>query len=217
MSGFSSNLNSALNRLVNRSLERVAKSGALALRSILNESGFSKSEHLKNYEIFVHISGRYITYEIILDIDSVEFEEENKEELVNKQNKAIEEVINKNNTKSYKITSRGVQKRSDARTPARDARTPARDARTTSSDRLIMKEVRNSLPRSMEISKSGKLSLSFSRSLREVEREGKTEMGFPDGKFGGIVKKFMDRLKKIILEEWSQEFSKVLESDAKNM
>lgn len=231
MSNWSSALNSAFNRMISNSIERIAKAGLVALRKVVNDAGFSRSEYLKNYELFVHIDGNLIIYEIVLDLEAIETEDEVSMEILEDQNKIIEEKLNKASTKSYRMTMRGVQGLTDARSPAldrrspaTDARTPATDARTTATDRLFKKELLNAAPRSAGIGRGGKLRLSFSRSIREVERQRKNEqtqkvenvqeIRMPDGKFEGIVKEFIDELNKIIANEWADEFLKIVKNYA---
>ena len=207
MDDIATTLTAALERAADRVVDGIAKDGLKILKSVLDSSGFSKSEYLKNYEVLAHVSGREVTFEILLDIEAVEPENEDTRKSMEEQLERVQEKA----SRTYRLTSRGVQRMGkDARTPARDARTPARDARTTAADRLVEHEIALHAPRSARITRTGKLAVALKRSVRTVE--GKTE--FPEGDFQGIIGKFMDEIKSTIVDRFIPELGDIIQRHA---
>lgn len=190
-------IDAAMKRAARNIIREIAKKGIVALKNILDRSGFAKSEYLDDYEVFAHIRGDEITFEIIVDFDALQFEDDATK-------KALEENAQQlqNSERTYGVRSnraytyvRDVRKPAiDKRKPARDARQPARDARKTSHDRLVGHEIALHAPRSARMTRQGKLSVTLRRSVRETQQK----IQIPDGEFDGIIKEVMDKLSTII-------------------
>ena len=193
-------LKAVMDRAVVSIVDGVASDGLVALKSVLDSSGFPKSEYLKNYDVLAHVSGTEIVFEILLDVEAVEPEDEEARKAMEEQAEQVEEK----SSRTYRMTSRGVQR------VQRDARRPARDARKTAVDRLFEHEVALHAPRSARITRSGKLAVTLKRSIRTV----KEETVFPEGKFQGIIGKFMDEIKSVISDRFLPELSDIVRRHA---
>ncbi len=194
-----------MDRAVERIVDGVASDGLKVLKSVLDSAGFPKSEYLKNYEVFAHVSGTDITFEILLDVEAIEPEDEITRRAMEDQ---MEQVQQKS-SKTFRMTSRGVQRLESVR-PARDARRPARDARKTAGHRLMEHEIALRAPRSARITRTGKLAVALKRSLRTTEKEVK----FPEGKFQGIIGKFIDEIGSVIADRFLPELRDIIERHA---
>jgi hypothetical protein len=204
--------NTALDRALDRIIDDIAIEGVKALQVILDDAGFSKSPYLKNYEIYANVMGQEIVFEILLDMDSVEYKkdlEEKQEEVRKKKEKKLEDLA----ARTYGLTrqSRRVTRiyhATDMRRPARDARKGARDARKGAAYRLARHEMINKRPRSAHITRQGKLSIEMKRSVRETE----TKIHLPQGDFEGVIKDIITKLKKIILDKFLPELSDAIQA-----
>jgi hypothetical protein len=199
-------LTAAMNRAVDQVVDGIASDGLKVLKSVLDSSGFSKSEYLKNYEIFAHVSGQEVTFEILLDVEAVEPEDEITREAMNEQLERAQEKA----SRTYRMSSRGVQRVEDARRPARDARRPARDARKTAQDRLIEHEIALRAPRSARITRTGKLAVALKRSVRSM----KEKTVFPEADFQGIIGKFMKEIESTIADRFIPELGDIIQRHA---
>lgn len=201
-----------LNAMVRRAFEAVvddiAKDGLVVLRRVLNGAGFSGSEHLRDYEVFAHISGDTVSFEIVLDIEAVVPEDEVTRRAIEEQREKAEE-IEKQADKSFHLfrKTQRVGRLRDARKPARDARKPARDARKNASDRLVEHELARLAPRSARVTRTGKLSVALRRSVRETE----DKIEFPKDKFQGILGTFMEEIKNVVYDKFAPELRKIVE------
>lgn len=224
MDNFTTSLAAIMSRAVEQAVDAVARDGLVVLRDLLEQEGFSRSEFLKDYDVFAHVSGGTIMFEIVLDFEALEpGDAEAKAALEEETQQALAEA-----SKTYGLSLRTPRRligQRDARRPAsdarRDARRPARDARKTSQDRLFGHEVANHAPRRVIIPKGigaprdaavtseGKLSVVFQRSVRS------TENGFqmPQGKFDGIVGKFLDRLRSVIADKFTPALAEILSQE----
>lgn len=204
-------LNALVRRAVENVIDDIAKEGLMALRQILDKAGFPKSEYLRDYDVYAHVTGNEITFEIVLDVEAVVPEDEITKKALEEQQKQAEE-LEKRAARSYKLSRktmrvgrlRGLRNKNR---PARDARKPARDARKTAQDRLVEHELARLAPRSARVTRTGKLSVALKRSIRETEKEVK----FPEDKFQGILGTFMDRLKDIVSEKFAPELQQIVE------
>lgn len=197
-------LTAAMDRAVDRVIDGIATDGLKALKSVLDSAGFPKSEYLKNYEVFAHVSGTEVTFEILLDVEAVELEDEEDEEAGKAMKKQLEKIQRKA-SRTYRMTSRGVQR-------LEDIRRPVRDARKTAADRLAGHEMALYAPRSARITRTGKLAVALKRSIRTIKE--KEEVRFPEGKFQGIIGKFMDEIKFVIAENFLPELSDIIQRHA---
>ena len=185
-------------------VDDIARDGLRALRRVLDEAGFSKSEHLRNYEVYAHVTGGEITFEIVLDVEAVVPEDEVTRQAIEEQRRRAEE-LQERAARTYKLSRKTM--RVGRLRGLRDARRPARDARKTAQDRLVEHELARLAPRSARVTRTGKLSVALRRSVRETEREVK----FPEDKFQGILGTFMDRLRDVVFERFAPELQEIVE------
>jgi hypothetical protein len=211
MADIATNMMTAMNRAMVAIMDDIAKEGLEILKSILDSSGFAKSEYLKNYEVYAHATDTEILYEIVLDFEAVEaVDPAAKEALEESSPLEVSE-----SARTYGVSSTaGPQRiigrrdaRRDARRPARDARRPARDARRTSKGRNILRAAALRAPRSLDVTKKGKLAVTLRKSTTEDE-EGTVR--FPKGQFQGIVGAFVEQLSSAVAAEFAPQFQAVL-------
>lgn len=220
MADFATSLNAMLLRAVESVVDLVAVDGVVALRKVLDESGFAKSEYLRDYEVYAHVQGQVVTFEILITAEAVDMQDPATKEAVDQN--AEEDTDREPGTRTYGMTptrrpGRLVGRydaRRDARTPARDARRdvrqPARTVKSalkTAQIRLIEHEMALVAPRSMKVNRQGKVSLRMSRSVEETP-EGQVRM--PQGEFQGVIGKFVESLKDIIANRFAPELEKIL-------
>jgi hypothetical protein len=213
MADISTTLNTALKRATHSIIDDIAIEGLKLLHRVLEDSGFSRSEYLKNYEIYSNVFLDEIEFEIVLDIEAVISEDEMAQEALEQQQEEVEKLEKESQRYKFsRVTGRVYQMKDiripakDARTSAKDARTPAKDARTTAYDRLVKHEIALRAPRSARVSRTGKLSVALRRSVRETEKK----VEFPKDKFEGIIGDFMTRLEQLIAEVFVPEFNYLL-------
>ena len=218
MTDIATSLETALGRIITGVADDIAMLGLKALRSNLDEAGFRKMENLKDYDVFSHVSGDMILFEIVLDVEGLEALPEDKLDQASQNAEILESEIDNLVFRTYGLTKGGDVARvsrmkdarsglTDAKRPSRDARRPARDARRPagkgSLDREAEHRVAKAAPRSlagmkgMRVTKEGKLSLSFERSVTSGP-QGETKL--PSTQFGGVLQDFMDKLKKVITD-----------------
>ena len=208
-------LSTILDRYVDSIISTVASEGLVLLKRVLDEAGFGNSEHLKNYEVFAHVTGHEVAFEIVLDFEAVVAEDAATNEALLEPPEDMEGEFEPEATYTLgpsgpmRLASRSSGKR-DARRPARDARRPARDARTTARDRLVAKEVANITPRSARVTKDGRLSVALKRSTRTVDGE----MVMPRGEFQGIIGEFMTKLKNLVTQKFSPALTDIIARNA---
>lgn len=196
----STTLTAYLDRVVANMVHGVAKDGLALLKRILDQAGFAKSPYLKDYEVYAHVLGDVVSFEILLDIESVVPADALTQAAMDaSQDEADQTDVAA--SASYGIGPNGPQRivgktnaLRDARRPARDMRRPARDVREGSLDRLVKKEIANVSPRSASVDRDGRLSVALKRSTRAVGEE--TVM--PQGEFQGIIGKFLSELTSVI-------------------
>lgn len=205
-------LTAMLDRLVDDIVDTIAKQGLALLKKILDEAGFQKSPYLKDYEVYAHVTGNVITFEILLDVEAVVPADEVTKKAIQdsaEQAAAAEQIADS----SYAMGPSGPQRivgphnaKRDARRPARDMRKPARDARTTSVDRLIMKEVANVSPRSAKVTRDGRLSVALKRAATVVGEE----IVMPQNEFQGIIGKFISEISTLVSSSFAPGLSDII-------
>lgn len=198
---YTTSLVAELDRAADRVRDGIAKDGLIAFKNILDSSGFNKSEHLKNYELYVHVSDEEMTFEILLDIEAVQIDNADDQ-------KSMNSTIRKK-VKTYALDkSNNVQKRGfkDVRKPAKDARKTGHDGRKTSINRSVEHEFMRFVPNGMELDRDGKLAVSFQKSMKK--RSGGFQ--YPKGKFDGIINEFLKKLETIIVEQFGPEIEKII-------
>lgn len=210
-----------MSRAVSSVLDEIAKEGLVALRDLLTKEGFTKSEFLKDFDVYAHVLDEEITFEIVLSFDSVvPGDDEAKKAMQQQASAALDEAA-----RTYGLSLRSPRRvigQRDARRPAadgrHDARRPARDVRKTSKDRLVGHEVSNhaprnvivpkdGMPRSATVNSEGKLSVIFQRSLRESGSGLKASKG----KFDGMVGRFVSKLQDVIAEKFAPALARMIE------
>lgn len=202
----------------------IARDGLIALKKVLDEAGFVKSSYLKDYDVLAHVTKDEIVYEILLKLESVDIDPKVLEEAAKKATDSWEDA----SERVYQIVSRGgfnrVARMKDNRRPIpsalnRPRRTKSnlkqwgsqgyvRSAFKGSDQRKTDHKLALSAPRDMNINREGRLSVQFARQTRTTKSG---EMHFPQGKFQGIVKKFMDELRKVVLSQFAPELEKIMQ------
>lgn len=229
MLDIATSITTALNRAIVGISDDVAKLGLQALKESLDDAGFQKMDLLKNYEVYSHVSGNTILFEIVLDVGAVEDLPEETLNSALQSAEILESEIDNLVMRSYGISAGGdvfrLSRMRDVRIPSRDARSPARDARRPARDarrpagrgaeaRKIDHAVAKVAPRSLagmrgiRVTKEGKISLAFEKTVSKTE-EG--EIKYPEGKFDGVMKDFMDRLQQVVLKSFAPELKRILE------
>jgi len=205
-------LTAYLDRLVDEMVDAIAKDGLVLLKRVLDQAGFAKSPYLKDYQVFAHVIGDVVSFEILLDVEAVvPADEVTRQAMEDSADAGDEQEAVASST--YAMGPNGPQRlvgktnaMRDARTPARDARRPARDARKTSRDRLIEKEVANITPRSARVDRDGRLSVA----LRRSARTNGEEIVMPQGEFQGIIGTFLREISSIISAKFSPGLSEII-------
>jgi hypothetical protein len=209
MTDISTGLELALQRATDGLIDEIAQDGLEVLKNVVDSSGFARSPYLKNYQVLAHVDGGKILFEIIVDISALNQKEQQvREMLESAQPGAVSEAA-----RTYGIGKHGAQRvigQRDARQPIRDARRdarkPSRDARKTSGQRLLGHEMALHAPRSMNVTREGKLSVMFSRSLRET----KTEIHYPKGQFQGLLARFINEFTQVVAKKFAPALEEVL-------
>lgn len=207
----STSLTASMQRAVDGLIDTIAKQGLVELRKILEKHGFSKSEYLKDYDVFAHVVGGWITFEIRLDVEAVVPEDEAAQQAMDDVSQQVA-AASEGATRTYTVSKPSLQVRQmkDVRRPARDARRPAKDIRKTAQDRLVEHELARLAPRSARVTKTGQLSVALQRAVRSSEKK----VVFPQDKFQGILKDFLVSLQKILLDEFVPELVDIIDEYA---
>ena len=190
-------------------LHDIAKEGVVALKRTLDIAGFARSEYLKDYEVYSHIRGDSVIFEVLVDFDAIQAEDDFTREALEKQQeelKAVEKTYGVKSNKAYTRVRDARTPAKDARKPAKDARQPAKDARVGAKQRLLGHEIAMHMPRSARITRQGKLSVTLRRSMRETEEE----VRMPQGHFEGIMKTVMDKLSSILFQNFLPELQEII-------
>lgn len=216
MPSLATSLTTVLDRIVDDLVDVIAKDGLVALKRVLDEAGFGDSPYLKDYEVYAHVYGDTVAFEIVLDFDSVVSDDEAARRVLDEAaRRADEESDNADEDQpsaTYGMGPSGPRRvtptnaKRDARRPARNARRPARDARKNAVDRLVEKEVANITPRSARVTRDGRLSVALQRSTKRVN----DELVLPQGEFQGIIGKFMKELSSVIGATFASELSQII-------
>lgn len=222
---FATSLTTALERAMDLILEDIAKDGLKILVSLLEEAGFSKSPYLQDYQVYSHIRGDEIWYEIVLDIQSLDMTDDQVQKLTDQSDQTPDEAepdatftIPTPAARVYAGARRilGIPKKvrdarkapnkyHDARVPATDAR---RDARKNATDRRIDRDVRVPAPRKFRVNPDGKLIIALKK---EIEQRENDEIRLPSDDFEGILGKFLDQLTTLIADKFTPELERIIE------
>lgn len=213
MAGLTTTLHAAAMRVVDQVIDKVAADGLSMLKTVLDDAGFNKSDHLKNYEIYSYVTGKTVTFEITIDSDAVVAADPKTKEMLNKQATEKAKSLAEQASRVYAMSGTGpvrimFDKRDDARKPVNDARVPARDARKRS-----MGTEKNSVermtvtPRGMKMTREGRLSITIQRAM-EHDARGYT---MPDGPAQGILGDYVKRMKDVISSDFGPELEKMVQ------
>lgn len=206
-------LYAAIQRAADSITDVIAKEGLSALKRTLDKAKFSKSEYLKDYEVFAHVSGKEIEFEIVLNIEAVEPADEETRRAMEEEKATKEDEMKRDLARTYGWHMRGPRRLRDKRRPASDARQSLRDARQrvgdirkTSRHRLLEHEMALKNPRSAEVTPEGKLSVSLRRTMRESEGE----VRMPQGQFQGVMNQFMKELYEVVANNFGTELRDII-------
>lgn len=215
-------LTTALLRAVDNVVDAIALDGVSVLKRVLDENGFAQNEMLRDYEVYAHVSGREITFEILVPADAFDTEDAQTREAVERARQQAEEAAHTPGVRTYgfqptsrpgRLTGRRDARR-DARKTVHDARSDARrppktlvSRKKTAQARLIEHEIALHAPRSVQVNRDGKLSLRMSRMVEDTPEGG---VRMPKGQFQGVIGQFMEKLGSVIAEQFSAELQKVL-------
>jgi hypothetical protein len=213
MADITTTLNAALQRAVNNVADNIAKEGIQAFKNTLDESGLSDSPELKDYEVQAHVSGDEVTFELIVNSESVIPVDDNARQALEGMQQQIQ-ILKAIASRTYGMSKRGgVQRligrrdgRRDARTPTKEATKPTKSTLKTSSDRAVDHEAMAKSPRSMSV-EANKLIISFRRSTKQTMKD---KFVMPRKEFEGIPDVFLQKLKTIIAKRLNPELDKIL-------
>ena len=215
-------LNASMLRIVDAVIDAIAVDGVTALKHVLDDAGFSKSEALKDYEVYAHVSGRTITFEILVPKDAFDTNDADTKDALSKARDDSEDADHDPGVRTYgfqptskpgRLTGRRDARR-DARKSVwdgrRDARKPPKTLNSrakTAQTRLIEHEAALHSPRSMKVSREGKVSLKMTKIVEDTPEGG---VRMPKGKFQGVIGKFMESLEKVMVENFVPELEELL-------
>jgi len=194
----STTLHAAIQRAVGDLTEKMATEGLTALKQALDDAGVS--EKLKQCEVFSHVAGDSVIFEIVVDSNKVMATDPKTMAAIREESSKLRQEMMKRVTKSFEMGQDGPRRvvrdarksQSDARVSTRDARSSARDARHPALNARkgpsINRVIEN--PHGMDLTQDGKLSVTLERSTVT----GKSGIKFPKNQFQGIMGDFMNRL-----------------------
>jgi hypothetical protein len=213
-------LNASMLRIVDAVIDAIAVDGVTALKRVLDDAGFSKSEALKDYEVYAHVSGHTITFEILVPKDAFDTKDADTKDALNKADS--EEPAHDPGVRTYgfqptskpgRLTGRRDARR-DARKSVwdgrRDARKPPKTLTSrakTAQTRLMEHEAALHSPRSMKVNREGMVSLKMTKTVEDTPEGG---VRMPKGKFQGVIGKFMESLEKVMVENFVPELEELL-------
>ena len=223
MTDITTSLTAQLQRAVEAVADTIAKDGLMALKRVLDGAGFAKSPYLKDYQTYAHVTADGIVFEILLNLEAVDIDKKVLQEAAQKATEAFENA----SERTYQVISRGgfnrVARMKDNRRSIPNAlnrpkRTKSnlkqwgdqgyvRNRFKDSGQRKTDHKLALSAPRDMNINREGRLSVSFQRQTKTTKSG---EIHFPQGKFQGLVKKFMDELKQVVLSSFIPELEKIM-------
>jgi hypothetical protein len=222
MADIATTLQTALLRAVDNVVDVIALDGVAALKRVLDQNGFAENESLRDYEVYAHVSGREITFEILVPAEAFDTEDAQTREAVEQARQQAEEAIHTPGVRTYgfqptsrpgRLTGRRDARR-DARQTVHDARRDARkppktlvSRKKTAQARLVEHQIALHAPRSVQVNREGKLSLRMSRMVEDTPEGG---VRMPKGQFQGVIGQFMEKLGTVIAEQFSSELQKLL-------
>lgn len=214
MTDYSTSLAAMARQAMDSVIDSIATDGLVALKRILDESGFAQSDELNGYSVAAHVLDDVIEFEILVPVDAVEKTPEVEEEIrkaAEDAQKAAEDQIRKAMARTYTL-DQGRPVRLGARDARKqvnhvhDARKHAKDARLTSKGRLLRHEIALHAPRSMSINRAGKLSMRFQRAVRETSRG----FEYPKRGFDGIMEKLTAKIREVVAKSFVPELELII-------
>jgi hypothetical protein len=218
MSNLETGIAALAQRAVDSVIEEIAKDGVKVLRQVLEDEGFSHNEYLKDYEVFAHVSpNNEIWYEIVCDMEALD--DESKEDLEEESDNQIPEG---SKTFGYSDLGRISQLvsthdgRRDARKPTRDATHDARrepkhlrSTYKTGEIRSMEHKIIAHSPRNLRLNpKTSKVSLRI-KSMVQNRLEDQMYI-YRHKKFEGAIERFINKLTKVIAEDFAAELQKII-------
>jgi hypothetical protein len=204
------------------------------LRRLLDESGFNKLPHLKDYEIYSeHDQDGTVNFVLEINTDALNTRTRKLVDAdkypgakANLQN-AARKIDNPREARNYVSRHylakdgsvhrvQGMRRRGkpavNAAKPARDARKTSvhrdrPDARETAGERQVKHARAAIAPRRLELDENNEVMMEKQKTVRNT----KTKVIFPKEDYQGIMKKFIDGIMKIIEESFTPELSKLME------
>ena len=237
MSELTTSIEKQVQRIINNVRDSVAKDGLIALKRVLDGSGFAKSEYLKDYKVNAHTTKESVIFEIIIELEAFEDQDEIPK-TTEDANQAVDIQREKTIQETYTILSRGgfsnVARLHDKRErvgsilkPTRSILRPTRSIRSAfkgTAQRKLGHVIANSaqrgedkedvpmsslpLPRDMYVNAEGKLSVKFKKQTT-IDKSG--AMHYPKGSYQGISKKFIEEIKKIVANSFIPELTNLIE------
>jgi hypothetical protein len=225
---YATSLVAQLERATEAVKDEIAKDGLMALKRVLDEAGLPRKPLLKDYEVYSHVGAEGIIFEILLQLHAVDVDVKKVEEAAARAAQGFEDAADR----TYQVIARGgfnrVARMKDKRRPIpsainRPKRTNnnlrqwgpnsskygPRSAFKGPNERKTDHALSMSAPRDMHVNREGRLSVTFERQTR-VTKSG--DIHFPQGKFQGIMKKFMDELRQVVSEKFAPEIEKILKN-----
>lgn len=222
MADITTSLEAAVLRAIDSVVDVIAVEGIAVLKKILDEGGFAQSDLLKEYEVYAHVVGREIDFEILVPADAFDMSDAGTKSAVDQAKQEADEVANTPGVRTYgfqpsaspgRLTGRRDARR-DARKSnwdaRRDARKPPKTLQSkaqTAQSRLIEHQIAMSAPRSLQVNREGKVSLRMSRTVEDTPEGG---VRMPQGKFQGVIGQFVESLQSVVAESFGPELEKVL-------
>ncbi len=202
---FATSLTAMLERAADSILDDIAKDGLVVLKQTLDDAGFGESEYLKNYQVFSHIDNDELTFEIRLDLESVD--DRSKDKI----RKISDDDIRKY-AKTFALAGgpgNHVVRVQDSRKKSSDTKREPKhlvDSRKTRQDRLAEHQLRQSFPRNMMINQQGQLLVMLQKQMKQTT----SSIRLPSDDFEGIIGKFMTKLKKVVLENFEPKLKEII-------
>jgi hypothetical protein len=220
-----SSIYALMQRSVDRITESIAKEGVDVLVQVLEREGFTKSPYLKDFQVFAHVTGGEICFDLELNIDAFDDdtvtqlresnEDSEPEEDATKESKTFgrNKFNNVGRLLSYRDSRVDARKRSSnsltpKALPAKTIRTPVVE---TSENRKLKHSLAAHAPRSALISsQTQKVSLRLKTMVNNREDDTKSEFVYRNKQFEGVIGRFVDELSVKVSEVFSEELSELM-------
>src|SRR5258707_15247653 len=119
-SNLATSLSAALDKAALQVIDSIAKDGLLILKSVLDKSGFMESEYLKDYHVFSHVISDTVVFEIQVNIEALDLDDDELENMKAIQDKT-EELLQQKIARTYGLSGlSGVEQISGQRDARKD-------------------------------------------------------------------------------------------------